>query len=52
MHLALDKLAFFAVTGSLETLEKLIDLLKQENDHWQKEFDEGSRVLTTPDESP
>ena len=41
MHAALDKFAFIAVTGSLETLNKLIDLVKQENDRWQQEFDEG-----------
>lgn len=41
----LDKYALFAVTCSLTTLEKLIDLVEAENAVLQTEFDDG-RVYT------
>ena len=36
MHVALDKYAFFAVTGTLTTLEYLIGLLETENAKWKE----------------
>ena len=42
MHVSLDKYAFFAVTGSLTTLEKLSELLKIENARVQERFDDNN----------
>ncbi|KAG5637185.1 hypothetical protein H0H81_005442 [Sphagnurus paluster] len=38
LHVAFDKYAFFAVTGSRETLTELIDLVRADNDNRQKHF--------------
>jgi len=40
MHVALDKYAFFAVTGTLTTLDYLIGLLEMENAKWQEYHDQ------------
>jgi hypothetical protein len=39
LHAALDKYAFFAVTGSLNTLNELITMLKEDNERRQTKFD-------------
>ncbi|KAF8806814.1 hypothetical protein BYT27DRAFT_7338816 [Phlegmacium glaucopus] len=39
LHAALDKYAFFAVTGSLDTLKQLIGMLEKDNDRRQVVFD-------------
>ena len=43
MHVALDKYAFFAVTGTLATLEYLIGLLETENAKWQGHHNQDIR---------
>ncbi|KAF8817287.1 hypothetical protein BYT27DRAFT_7153441 [Phlegmacium glaucopus] len=39
LHAALDKYAFFAVTGSLDTLKQLSSMLEKDNDRRQVVFD-------------
>ena len=39
LHAALDKYAFFAVTGSLDTLKQLIGMLEKDNERRQVVFD-------------
>ncbi|KAF8153398.1 hypothetical protein B0H34DRAFT_861504 [Crassisporium funariophilum] len=49
LHAALDKYAFFAVTGSFDTLRELISMLKKDNDRRQAHFDakglDSGRIL-------
>jgi hypothetical protein len=44
LHAALDKYAFFAVTGSLTTLNELTKMLKKDNERRQIEFDADAIV--------
>ncbi|KAF8817251.1 hypothetical protein BYT27DRAFT_7247479 [Phlegmacium glaucopus] len=39
LHAALDKYAFFSVTGSLNTLKQLVSMLEKDNDRRQVVFD-------------
>ncbi|KAF8806095.1 hypothetical protein BYT27DRAFT_7102548, partial [Phlegmacium glaucopus] len=41
LHIMLDKYAFFAMTGSLTTLNQLITLVQGENAVLQNKFDNG-----------
>jgi hypothetical protein len=49
LHAALDKYAFFAVTGSFDTLRELISMLEKDNDQRQAHFDakglDSGRIL-------
>ena len=40
-HVSLDKYGFFAVTGSLTTLQEIIALIEEQNRVWQEKFDGG-----------
>ncbi|PPQ73761.1 hypothetical protein CVT26_011879 [Gymnopilus dilepis] len=44
LHYALDKLSFFAVTCSKETLKSMIALVDTENKNWQAQRNKGQRV--------
>ena len=41
LHVSLDKYGFFAVTGSLTTLQEIIALVEEQNRVWQEKFDGG-----------
>lgn len=41
LHVSLDKYGFFAVTGSLTTLQEIIALIEEQNRVWQEKFDGG-----------
>jgi hypothetical protein len=41
VDVSLDKYGFFAVTGSLITLQEIIALVEEQNHVWQERFDGG-----------
>jgi len=51
LHVSLDKYGFFAVTGSLTTLQEIIALVEEQNRVWQEKFDLGKSYIRNFDVS-
>src|SRR5258707_14930253 len=45
LHVSLDKYGFFAITGSLTTLQEISAIVEEQNRIWQSRFDKGAPYI-------